>query len=450
MRSSRVRGAVAARPRGGLAAGFAAVAWLLAVALPVLAASPSPTAATGGDPRSSGQGPGLVGDPLLAIGIVVAHRAGRARRDAALRPGDRGPAPDLNGRRSGRTSRRSRFHTVPDNRGAIAPNRSIVLLATPVKKWNSGRSPVMPTKSHTPAPLLPSARPGDATLTVKKAARVLGVHPNTVRAWSEAGRLRFYRINDRGDRRYRLGDLQRFLAAAEAPAGNQDAGDPRRPARDRPGDDHRDDGRPRPPRRPRRGRLPPGRPRPVARRGVPPDPARDRRGARRRSGSAARAGSFRGRATSSRVSSPWTARCRWAAACTRRRSSRRSPSTPGPATSPRRRSSAWARTSSSSASPAARPRGACSCSRAPCSSGPTTAAASRRRSPERWASSSVAPRRPTRRPAGCAAPRPCAGSRRTSPRGSTWPTSCATSPTTPGSCSAPTGSPSSSTTPTAG
>src|SRR6478752_1922383 len=47
---------------------------------------------------------------------------------------------------------------------------------------------------------------------------VLGVHPNTVRAWSEAGRLRFYRINDRGDRRYRLGDLQRFLAAAEAPA----------------------------------------------------------------------------------------------------------------------------------------------------------------------------------------------------------------------------------------
>ncbi len=61
-------------------------------------------------------------------------------------------------------------------------------------------------------------RPGDATLTVTRAARVLGVHPNTVRAWSEAGRLRFYRINDRGDRRYRLGDLERFLAAAEAPS----------------------------------------------------------------------------------------------------------------------------------------------------------------------------------------------------------------------------------------
>jgi diguanylate cyclase (GGDEF)-like protein/excisionase family DNA binding protein len=64
---------------------------------------------------------------------------------------------------------------------------------------------------------LPS-RPIDATLTVTKAARLLGVHPNTVRAWSDAGRLRYYRINPRGDRRYRLGDLQRFLAAAESGA----------------------------------------------------------------------------------------------------------------------------------------------------------------------------------------------------------------------------------------
>src|SRR5512141_3116154 len=74
----------------------------------------------------------------------------------------------------------------------------------------------MPTKSHSPAPASRAPRPGDATLSVTKAARVLGVHPNTVRAWSEAGRLRYYRINDRGDRRYRLNDLQRFLAAAES------------------------------------------------------------------------------------------------------------------------------------------------------------------------------------------------------------------------------------------
>ena len=62
---------------------------------------------------------------------------------------------------------------------------------------------------------LPS-RPADATLTVTKAAQVLGVHPNTIRAWSDAGRLRYYRINPRGDRRYRMGDLQRFLAASGA------------------------------------------------------------------------------------------------------------------------------------------------------------------------------------------------------------------------------------------
>ena len=59
-------------------------------------------------------------------------------------------------------------------------------------------------------------RPADATLSVTKAAHVLGVHPNTIRAWSAQGRLRFYRIDDRGDRRYRLGDLQRFLAQAES------------------------------------------------------------------------------------------------------------------------------------------------------------------------------------------------------------------------------------------
>ena len=49
------------------------VAWafLGAFVSTALAASPAPSAA-GGDPRSSGQGPGLVGDPLLAVGLVLA------------------------------------------------------------------------------------------------------------------------------------------------------------------------------------------------------------------------------------------------------------------------------------------------------------------------------------------------------------------------------------------
>ena len=59
-------------------------------------------------------------------------------------------------------------------------------------------------------------RPADATLSVAKAARLLGVHPNTIRAWSDQGRLRFYRINQRGDRRYRLSDLQQFLTEADS------------------------------------------------------------------------------------------------------------------------------------------------------------------------------------------------------------------------------------------
>jgi diguanylate cyclase (GGDEF)-like protein/excisionase family DNA binding protein len=92
----------------------------------------------------------------------------------------------------------------------------------------------MPAKSHTSGAALLNSRPGDATLTVARAAQILGVHPNTVRAWSDAGRLRYFRMNPRGDRRYRLADLQRFLVAAESgPAPAADLGPVRamRPAK---------------------------------------------------------------------------------------------------------------------------------------------------------------------------------------------------------------------------
>jgi len=56
--------------RAAVAFASAAAAWLTAVGAAV-AASPSPPA-PGGDPRSSGQGPGLVGDPLFAVVVVVA------------------------------------------------------------------------------------------------------------------------------------------------------------------------------------------------------------------------------------------------------------------------------------------------------------------------------------------------------------------------------------------
>ena len=47
----------------------ASLIWL-AIAMTTLAASPSP-GTDGGDPRSSGQGPGLVGDPAFAVIAVV-------------------------------------------------------------------------------------------------------------------------------------------------------------------------------------------------------------------------------------------------------------------------------------------------------------------------------------------------------------------------------------------
>lgn len=50
--------------------GAAALVWLT-VTMTTLAASPSP-GTDGGDPRSSGQGPGLVGDPAFALVAVVA------------------------------------------------------------------------------------------------------------------------------------------------------------------------------------------------------------------------------------------------------------------------------------------------------------------------------------------------------------------------------------------
>ena len=53
-----------------LATASAILAWL-ALAMTAFAASPAPTAGSGGDPRSSGQGPGLVGDPVFALLAVV-------------------------------------------------------------------------------------------------------------------------------------------------------------------------------------------------------------------------------------------------------------------------------------------------------------------------------------------------------------------------------------------
>lgn len=49
-------------------------------------------------------------------------------------------------------------------------------------------------------------------LTVKDVATLLHVHSSTVRRWSDIGLLEPYRINNRGDRRYKREDIDLFLA----------------------------------------------------------------------------------------------------------------------------------------------------------------------------------------------------------------------------------------------
>jgi len=52
-------------------------------------------------------------------------------------------------------------------------------------------------------------------LTVREAAQLLHIHPNTLRRWSDKGRIKAYRITARGDRRYKRSDLIRFLEEPE-------------------------------------------------------------------------------------------------------------------------------------------------------------------------------------------------------------------------------------------
>ena len=59
----------------------------------------------------------------------------------------------------------------------------------------------------------------DGMLTINEVARLLNVHINTVRRWSNQGALKSYRIGSRGDRRFRQSDIENFLAQ-----GNKDTG----------------------------------------------------------------------------------------------------------------------------------------------------------------------------------------------------------------------------------
>ncbi|MCJ7576192.1 MAG: helix-turn-helix domain-containing protein [Dehalococcoidia bacterium] len=57
-------------------------------------------------------------------------------------------------------------------------------------------------------------------LTVREVARLLHVHHNTLRRWSNQGIIRAYRITARGDRRFRRDEIVRFLAELNGQADN--------------------------------------------------------------------------------------------------------------------------------------------------------------------------------------------------------------------------------------
>jgi len=56
----------------------------------------------------------------------------------------------------------------------------------------------------------------DKMLTPREVALLLHIHTNTLRRWSDKGIIVAYRINPRGDRRYRLQDINNFLVRFNA------------------------------------------------------------------------------------------------------------------------------------------------------------------------------------------------------------------------------------------
>jgi excisionase family DNA binding protein len=68
-------------------------------------------------------------------------------------------------------------------------------------------------------------------LTVREVARLLHIHPNTLRRWSNNGRIKAYRITPRGDRRFKREEIARFLAELSSQADNRQEAESRQLSR---------------------------------------------------------------------------------------------------------------------------------------------------------------------------------------------------------------------------
>ena len=123
--TGRSRVAIACLAAGASLLGLAAAWWLVDAlvgggAATALAASPDPTLRPGTDTRTSGGGPGFVGEPLLAVLGVLGVGVAEPRRDRGLGPPDRRPrTPDAS--RSGRAAPRERRRVARSGRWYFRP-----------------------------------------------------------------------------------------------------------------------------------------------------------------------------------------------------------------------------------------------------------------------------------------------------------------------------------------
>ncbi len=71
----------------------------------------------------------------------------------------------------------------------------------------------------------------DSMLTVREVGQLLHIHSNTVRRWSNQGIIIAYRVNPRGDRRFKRKDIARFIAGLNGNKGDErKASSPNAPA----------------------------------------------------------------------------------------------------------------------------------------------------------------------------------------------------------------------------
>jgi DNA (cytosine-5)-methyltransferase 1 len=56
-----------------------------------------------------------------------------------------------------------------------------------------------------------TGKPADQLLTINEVAKMLRVHPETLRRWDNDGKLKSIRVSERGHRKYKKSDIEILL-----------------------------------------------------------------------------------------------------------------------------------------------------------------------------------------------------------------------------------------------